>query len=97
MSPADQTPFPLIKSFEIFHLSVSACCRGEQPTVSVDCVILQFTSDTDNIITVSLMAPFGLLLLKPLPTLLISIFFFFSDALFAHLHPLYHSDTGTIS
>lgn len=23
VSPADQTPFPLIKSFEIFHLSVS--------------------------------------------------------------------------
>lgn len=60
VSPADQTPFPLIKSSEIFHLSVSRpgrCCGGEQPSVSVDCVILQFTSDADNIIAVSLMSP----------------------------------------
>lgn len=60
VSPADQTPFPLIKSSEIFHLSVSRpgrCCGGEQPSVSVDCVILQFTSDADNIIAASLMSP----------------------------------------
>lgn len=60
VSPADQTPFPLIKSSEIFHLSVSRpgrCCGGGQPSVSVDCVILQFTSDADNIIAVSLMSP----------------------------------------
>lgn len=59
VSPADQTPFPLIKSVEIFHLSVSRprrVARGEQPAASVDCVILQFTSDTDDIIT-SLMPP----------------------------------------
>lgn len=58
VSPADQTPFPLIKSRNIPFVSVTApaCSCSEQPAMSVDCVILQFTSDTDNII-MSLMSP----------------------------------------
>lgn len=60
--------------------------------MSVDCVILQFTSDTDNIIIVSLMSPW-LALVQPF--CLISIFFLLSDAPFAYLRPLYHSDTST--
>lgn len=51
----------------------SACCRGKQPTVSVDCVILQFTSDTDNII-MSLMSSW-VAIAQPLPLLFISLVF----------------------
>lgn len=73
VSPADQTPFPLIKSSEnIPFVSVTASVRrhSKQPAVSVDYVTLQFTSDTDNII-MSLMSPW-----VALAQALFSLFFF---------------------
>lgn len=60
MSPADPTPFPLIKSLEIFHLSVSRPWRVAAASSQV-CLLTvsfhQFTLDADNIIMASLMFP----------------------------------------
>lgn len=64
--------------------------------MSVDCVILQFTSDTDNIIIVSLMSP-QLALAQPFAHALNFYLFPLPDAPLACLCPLYHGDRSTIS
>ncbi len=61
MSPSDRTPFPTIKpSKNIPFVSVTAPTHRSHSAMSVDYVALQFTSATDNII--SLIMSYGLLL-----------------------------------
>lgn len=60
MSPSDRTPFPAIKpSKNIPFVSVTAPTHCSHSAMSVDYVALQFTSATDNII--SLIMSYGLL------------------------------------
>ncbi len=60
MSPSDRTPFPTIKpSKNIPFVSVTAPTHCSHSAMSVDYVALQFTSATDNII--SLIMSYGLL------------------------------------